>query len=135
LSELRNEGRLLLNYYDDPEGYQARGIDYDLVACLEYNPQDFKVEDIEKVLAVIEGEYDGADWHWLLQVKRGRPDRPYFETYYLTGGCDYTGWDCQSGATSFEIEVDVLSQLIDQARGEKAKTWREQKDREFGLVA
>lgn len=69
-------------------------IDYDLRACLEYNPQDgFTVEDIENVLAVWEGHNDGDDWRWILKLKDGR-------FVFLQGGCDYTGWDCQSWATS-----------------------------------
>jgi hypothetical protein len=62
------------------------GIDYDLDACLEYNPQDFQLEDITEVFAIVEGEADEFDWHWLLGLDNG--------TFaYLTGGCDYTGWD------------------------------------------
>src|SRR6185503_6561645 len=64
-----------------------KGIDYDLEGCLEYNPQSFIVDDIKKVLAVIEGENDGSDWHWVLLLN----DNRYI---YLRGGCDYTGWDC-----------------------------------------
>ena len=60
---------------------------YDIRACLEYNPQKgFDVEDIDKVLAVVEGERDGKDWHWIFSLH----DKRYV---YLVGGCDYTGWD------------------------------------------
>lgn len=70
------------------------GIDYDLEACLECNQQDgFTVDDIQKVLAVWEGENDEDDWRWVLQLKDGR-------FVFLQGGCDYTGWDCQSWAIS-----------------------------------
>jgi hypothetical protein len=69
-------------------------IDYDLQACLEYNPQDeFDVYDIKEVLAVWEGENDGDDWRWVLQLKDDR-------FVFLQGGCDFTGWDCQSWAIS-----------------------------------
>lgn len=51
-----------MSYYDDMEGYKARGMDCDLVACLEYNPQRFGQQDIQQVLAVIEGENDGVEW-------------------------------------------------------------------------
>ena len=70
-----------------------RGIDYDLASCLEFNPQPFTTNDIEKVLAVYEGENDGDDWQWVIALKDGR-------FTFLQGGCDYTGWDCQSWATS-----------------------------------
>jgi len=65
---------------------QAKGIDYDLRACLEYNAQPFDIPDIERVLAVVEGERDEAAWHWLLKLSGDR-------YAYLTGRCDYTGWD------------------------------------------
>lgn len=82
------------SYYDNEEEFDSRKIDYDLVACLEYNDQkNFSVHDIEKVLAVHEGENDGEDWHWILELKNGK-------FVYLRGGCDYTGWDCQSWASS-----------------------------------
>lgn len=68
--------------------------DYDLAACLEFNPQNgFTIDDVVKKLAVIEGANEADAWHWILELKDGR-------FVYLTGGCDYTGWDCQSSATS-----------------------------------
>jgi len=112
------------------------GLDYDLFACLEYNPQDgFNVNDIAKVLAYEPGEHDGAAYHWVLELK----DRRFV---YLTGSCDYTGWDCQSGATSefcpspeyaagragsFET-LNLMEQI---SAGQKNGTWRDEKDKEF----
>lgn len=82
------------SYYDIPQAErERRGIDYDLYACLEYNPQSFAVEEVEKVLAVWEGQNDGDDWRWVLKLSDGR-------FCFLQGGCDYTGWDCQSWASS-----------------------------------
>jgi hypothetical protein len=73
---------------------REKGIDWDLHYCLENNPQPgFKLKDVEKVLAVIEGEHDGPAWHWILELTNGK-------FAYLIGWCDYTGWDCQSGAES-----------------------------------
>lgn len=134
-----------MSYYDKPDEYSARGIDYDLDACLEYNPQGFGIDDIERVFGVVEGENDGPSWHWILSMKDGR-------FIYLTGGCDYTGWDCQSGAShhvaasaeaaaqlaegsysgpdSATLRADLSRQI---AEG-KALTWRDSKDREFGIV-
>lgn len=93
-----------MSYYDlTPEelkNFENRGIDYDLQACLEYNQQPYKVTDIERILAVWEGENDREDWRWILQLKDGR-------FVFLRGGCDYTGWDCQSWAGSeFTTTVD-----------------------------
>lgn len=69
-------------------------LDYDLTACLEYNPQPgIDLATIDRVLAVWEGENDGDDWRWVLALHEGR-------CAFVQGGCDYTGWDCQSWATS-----------------------------------
>jgi hypothetical protein len=131
----------------DSTTFSSRGIDYDLQSCLDYNPQPFTVDDIERVLAVWEGENDGDDWRWVLLLKDGR-------YAFLQGGCDYTGWDCQSWATSAfddtpedsakralgDIESDygsdpqvVYESLLRQITEGKNKTWREQKDDEFGV--
>ena len=76
------------NYWDDDK------LGYDLAACLHYNPQDLLgPEDIEEVLAVWEGERDGDDWRWVVRLKGDL-------FAFIQGGCDYTGWDCQSWATS-----------------------------------
>jgi hypothetical protein len=40
-------------------------------------------------LLVQEGGHEGPDWIWLLTFEDG-------STWFATGGCDYTGWDCQS---------------------------------------
>lgn len=82
-----------MDYYEHEDEFKARGIDYDLAACLEYNSQSFDVMDIQKVLAVWEGENDGDDWRWVLQLLDGR-------YVFIQGGCSYTGWDCQSWAIS-----------------------------------
>lgn len=46
--------------------------------------------DVAEIIAAVNGENDGADWLGLFLLKDGR---------YLvaSGGCDYTGWDCQAG--------------------------------------
>ena len=75
-----------MEYYDDQEKYRARGIDYDLSACLEYNSQPFSVDEIQQVVAVWEGQRDESDWRWVLKLGRGKYT-------FLQGGCDYTGWD------------------------------------------
>lgn len=123
-----------------------KGIDYDLEGCLEYNPQDgFTVDDIQKILAVWEGERDEADWHWVLKLTDNR-------FVYLRGGCDYTGWDCQSWANHVVMNKEkplmaamkeladwrdflptVYQSLIEQLNTRKEQTWREKMDKEFGL--
>ena len=138
----------MVNYYDIPrEIYESVGLDYDLCACLEYNPQGaFVVTDIRKVLAVWEGENDGDDWRWVLQLK----DERYV---FLQGGCDYTGWDCRSSASHAFIDSPdaiegyvrawspssyggaepVLNSLRSQLNTSKSDTWRQRQDRIEGI--
>lgn len=112
--------------------------DWDLRACLEYNGVGYTLEDIARVLAVYEGENDGEDWRWILLRKDGT-----FEA--LQGGCDYTGWDCQSWASSicfgtiaealhfFKDQTEVFKSLATQLLTSKKETWDEQTGRELGL--
>lgn len=46
--------------------------------------------DVKEIIAAVNGENDGDSWLGLFLLKDGR---------YLvaSGGCDYTGWDCQAG--------------------------------------
>jgi hypothetical protein len=66
----------------------AHNIDSDLKSAVDYNP-GLDLNDVDSVVAALYGENDGADYYWILKMKDG--------TYGLgQGGCDYTGWDCQS---------------------------------------
>ena len=97
-------------FYDNEEQWKEKGIDYDLYECLECNPQEeFTVENIDKVLAVWEGENDGDDWRWVLRLNDKR-------TVFLQGGCDYTGWDCQSWAK--HVFVEKIDDVIRMAKGD-----------------
>lgn len=139
-----------MNFYDDADSWALRGVDYDLFACLEYNSQDgFMVADIKRVLAVWEGERDGDAWRWVLELFDGR-------YLFLRGSCDYTGWDCQSGAQHWvadspeaaaELEVThdrefdwhppataVREKLLAQIADGKNETWREKADKDMGLT-
>lgn len=40
---------------------------------------------IAGVAALVPGEADEANWHWILKLKDGR-------WAYMTAGCDYSGW-------------------------------------------
>lgn len=135
-----------MGYWDNVSSLQQRGIDHDLADCLEFNPQDgFSVEDIKRVLAVWEGENDGDDWRWILVLNSGK-------FVFLQGGCDYTGWDCQSSANSIIVDEikDIISaiqnpmrfsentttvfvHLIKQLISEKDKTWHEKTGKKMGL--
>lgn len=126
-----------MSYYDNIEAYAPRGIDWDLNACLGNNPQKgFTIDDIARVLAVWEGENEGADWRWIIQLKDSR-------FVALQGGCDYTGWDCQSSADSivystiaealahFKDQEEIWASLAKQLTGEKTQTWHERTAEEF----
>lgn len=140
----------MMNFYNDIDKWAKRGVDYDLFACLENNPQDaFMVADIRRVLAVWEGANDGDDWRWVIELFDGR-------FVFLRGGCDYTGWDCRSSAShwtavspeeSAELEVtndrgyewrppstEVRDSLLFQIAKGKNETWREKTDKDFGLT-
>ena len=96
------------------------GIDDDLEQAIIHNLDSFNNFDLKrfmKVVAVVEGENEGPDWSWLIQV---RPDSnvtgytrengmvpwdrsvgrisAYEDRFFIIvrGSCDYTGWDCQS---------------------------------------
>ena len=140
-----------MSYYDNEEEYNKRGFDYDLVACLEYNGQPFDIEEVEKVLAVFEGEKDEYDWSWILKLNKKASKKYKAKFVYLQGGCDYTGWDCRSSAESHfcktalqaaelakttrygndTFKSGVYTKLIDQLKNSKNKTWREDKEEEF----
>lgn len=98
-----------MSYYDlskeEKDRLEKAGVDYSLRACLDYNPQPFTILDIKKVVAVWEGENDGDDWRWVIQLTPSAKKEHKVGYVFLMGGCDYTGcdytgWDCQSWATS-----------------------------------
>ena len=51
---------------------------------------EFKLDDINNVLAGIAGENDEYNWYWVVELKDGR-------FALIDAWCDYTGWDCRSG--------------------------------------
>ena len=66
---------------------------YDLMAACREN--GIQHDDIAGVVLEITGENDEYSWHWLVSLSDGR-------FAYITGWCDYTGWDCKSGAERFD---------------------------------
>jgi hypothetical protein len=84
------------------EDWDSRaGRDWDCPAWGSHNPRkvssaapehmavdvpSFTREDVVEILAIQEGANDGPDWHLVCRLKDGR-------FAYLTGACDYTGWD------------------------------------------
>ena len=67
----------------------------DLQCAILYNEKNhqFNLTDIKARLAVWEGQNDGDDWRWVLELKDGK-------FAFVQGGCDYTGCDCQSWCLS-----------------------------------
>ena len=121
--------RRIINKEQTPMTEEWNDADYDLKACFEYNELPFAVTDIEKVLAVWEGEKDEDDWRWIVRLTDGR-------FALVVGWCDYTGWDCQSGAEAFfhdspsePIEAlenrTVAASLSQQLTEGKGMTWNE----------
>lgn len=79
-------------YYDNREDAVERRIDVDLSSACEFNDvAPFRLQDVAYVLAALMGENDGPSFHWVVAMK----DHTYA---YVSGGCDYTGWDCSSSA-------------------------------------
>jgi len=65
---------------------------YDWKEAFTY-AEGFGVDDIEEVCGAIEGENDGDDWIIFGRLKSGN-------WFYLSAGCDYTGWDCRASGKS-----------------------------------
>ena len=84
----------------------------DLDYAMREHPEARPSSDIVEVLAVIEGANDGPNWHWLLALEHNFT--------YITGGCDYTGWGCQSGAEKFEAPTltECLALVGEAERGD-----------------
>lgn len=64
----------------------------------------FQRDDIEHILSLAEGDNDGPDWLIAGRLRDGR-------WFALRAGCDYTGWDCQSGGnvSVCESQEDLLT--------------------------
>lgn len=73
---------------------------YDFAAAIQYAaplPEEIVGKTIDRLVMVQQGYNDGENWVWLVRVASGDYwDRQWWA---LCAGCDYTGWDCQSGGT------------------------------------
>ena len=45
--------------------------------------------DVAEIIAAVNGENDGDEWMGVFKLKDGR-------FLFASGGCDYTGWNCQA---------------------------------------
>lgn len=57
------------------------------------------IEDVVGVVAASNGENDGAEWVGLFEMRDGR-------YVVASGGCDFTGWDCQAN-NSIEVAASA----------------------------
>lgn len=75
----------------------------DIWSALEYNsPSHFQIDEVESIEAEVPGANDELSWWWILRLVNDR--------YILvSGSCDYTGWDCQSGITEYAIVDTALA--------------------------
>lgn len=81
----------------------------DLIEACRYNSIDSS--DIQEVLSFINGRNDYEDWHWICLIKNASSNLLSYA--YITGGCDFTGWDCQSSAERFDEEtLDEIMKLV-----------------------
>ena len=65
--------------------------EYDTTEVMKY--ASFTLEDIEEVYGSQAGDNDGPSWIAYGKLKNGK----YF---YVTAGCDYTGWGWQEDGSS-----------------------------------
>lgn len=60
--------------------------------------ETFDRNDVAIIFHIEEGENDGQDW-----IVSGRLYSGWY--FLLSAGCDYTGWDCQSGGYAVVAET------------------------------
>ena len=77
--------------------------------------KEFGLDDVEEVIASVEGANDGPDWIGVFKLKNGKYG-------IVIAGCDYTGWDCQAWGHS--VVTDTLDELIryKMTSGERERT-------------
>lgn len=66
------------------------------IGCCEgakCKPEPFDFNDVAEVIAAVDGQNDEANWIAVVKLSDGR-------LAFLDAGCDYTGWDCQSGGSA-----------------------------------
>ncbi len=73
---------------------------------------DFNIGAVAEILGMREGENDGANWLMYGRLKDGQ----YF---YLSAGCDYTGWDCQ--ASGFGKAEATFEEMVRMAMDEEGR--------------
>ncbi len=75
----------------------------DLSSAIEHNGVSVP-EDFEVLAEILSEHHDEGEYFWCIQDTKTKL------FYVITGSHDYTGWDCQSGA-SITDPFDSLNQL------------------------
>lgn len=83
-----------------------------VLGSIAVESEPFTRDDILDLIACEAGENDGPEWVAVMRLKDGR-------YAFLEAGCDYTGWDCQSGGNAFV--ADTLERLVQYGMSEGAR--------------
>jgi hypothetical protein len=80
-------------------------------------------EMVEQIIAIEEGENDGANWLLVAKLHDGR-------FICVSAGCDYTGWDCRAGGDILVAATleDALRYGLDDEERERLKVQLQGKD-------
>lgn len=84
----------MLDCYDWQEAFNAASGPDPAKPGDSVGVQSFNVDDVASVVAYDEGVNDESNWLILGTLTDGR-------IFYLSAGCDYTGWDCQCWGRSW----------------------------------
>lgn len=82
-----------------------------------WKPKAYKRSDVAEIIAIEDGDRDGPQWIGVFKMRDGR-------YLFVEAGCDYTGWDCQSGGTGWmspTLEECVWHGMNDSARDRLAE--------------
>ena len=95
----------LLDDYDWEQAFAMASSKINPVINYTGSLSPFDREDVDTIIAMDSGENDGNPWVGIFKLKDGR-------YVYLEAGCDYTGWDCQAGGSSWiSDDLDHLWQF------------------------
>lgn len=99
-------------FYDLGEDIINRFGGYDFISMYQNNfNHPVNIKDIRMIKEVIPTYNDGPKAIWIVWAYDGR-------TWYVEGACDYTGWDCQSWCSWFELpktdsyDLDYIEKVI-----------------------
>ncbi len=87
------------------EKFNSQEYGDDIRSAFDHNSLSAELGLIDVIVAEVCGENDGYSWYWILQMRDG-------SFANAEGGCDYTGWDCQSH-TSFKGGFKTAQEAVD----------------------